>query len=44
MQDGNTALMRAALKGHTVVVQALLARADIDVNAVNKVGHVYTEE
>ena len=39
MQEGNTALMRAALKGHVGVVQALLARVDIALNAVNQVGH-----
>ena len=42
MQRGNTALTFAAEGGHTEVVQALLARADTDVNAVNEVGHVCT--
>ena len=39
MQEGNTALMRAAFMGHVGVVQALLARVDIAPNVVNQVGH-----
>ena len=40
MQAGNTALTLAAYFGFTEVVQALLAKEGISINAVNKVGHV----
>lgn len=35
---GYTALMRASEKGHTPVVQALLANGRVDVNRQTKVG------
>ena len=43
MQDGNTALMRAAFKGRTEVVRALMAN-DAIVNVANKVGLVCIAE
>ena len=39
LQDNDTALMYAALKGHTDVVQVLLSRQDLDINMRNKVGN-----
>ena len=38
LQNNNTALMYAAAKGHTDVVQVLLSRQDMDINMRNKVG------
>ena len=37
LQDNHTALMFAALKGHTDVVQVLLSRQDVDINMRDKV-------
>lgn len=37
VQDGWTALMYASCKGHTAIVQALLADARVEVNLQDKV-------
>ena len=39
MQHGDTALMLAAEKGHTAVVQYLVERTTAQVNATNNVSH-----
>ena len=39
MQDGYTALMRAAINGHTAIVQYLAERTTAQVNATNNVSH-----
>ena len=39
MQDGNTPLMRAAIEGHTAIVQYLVERTTAQVNATNYVSH-----
>ena len=37
LQDKATALMRAAVEGHTDVVQVLLSRQDVDINTRDEV-------
>ena len=37
LQDGNTPLHIAIMKGHTVLVMNLLSNAGIDVNVKNKI-------
>ena len=39
VQDGWTALMRAAHEGHTATVQYLVERTTAQVNATNNVSH-----
>ena len=39
MQDGDNALMLAAERGHTAVVQYLVERTTAQVNATNRVSH-----
>ena len=39
VQSGNTALMIAALNGHTAIVQYLVERTTAQVNATNIVSH-----
>ena len=37
LQDKTTALMRAAVEGHTDVVQVLLSQQDVDINMRDEV-------
>ena len=39
VQDGDTALMNAAMSGHTAVVQYLVKKTTAQVNATNSVSH-----
>ena len=39
VQGGSTALMNAALRGHTATVQYLVERTTAQVNATDKVSH-----
>ena len=39
MQDGSTVLIRAAINGHTAIVQYLVERTTAQVNATNNVSH-----
>ena len=39
VQRGNTALMKAARRGHTAIVQYLVERTTAQVNATNNVSH-----
>ena len=42
MQDGSTALMKAACYGHTAIVQYLVERTTAQVNANDLVSHSYS--
>ena len=39
MQNGDTALIWAVIKGHTAIVQYLVERTTAQVNATDKVSH-----
>ena len=39
MQNGSTALIWAAIEGHTAIVQYLVERTTAQVNATNNVSH-----